>query len=431
MRFYLQRRALGGATAALALGLATTGMASAQVTLSYYIDDNPTNVATAEGLKAAFEAENPDIKIEIETHPGGGEGDNLVKTRLATGEMADVFRYNAGSLFQALNPPQTMLDLTDEPFQANVIDSFKTVVTAPDGRVYGVPEEAAMGGGILYNKKIYADLGLSVPKTWAEFMANNEKIKAAGKVPVIQTFGDTWTSQLFVLGDFFNVQAAVPNFAADYTANKAKYATTPAAMAGFKHGEEVFKAGYLNEDFAAAKFDDGLRMVATGEGAHYPMLTFAIGGIAQNYPENLEDVGFFAIPGEDAASNGLTVWMPAAVYIAKTTQHPEEAKKFVAFIASTKGCDVRSAANGATGPYLIKGCELPESVPPAVADLLPYFQEGGATAPALEYLSPVKGPALEQITVEVGSGIRSAEEGAALYDEDVKKQAQQLGLPGW
>ena len=59
-----------------------------------------------------------------------------------------------------------------------------------------------MGGGILYNKKIYADLGLSVPKSWAEFMANNEKIKAAGKAPVIQTFGDTWTSQLFVLGDF-------------------------------------------------------------------------------------------------------------------------------------------------------------------------------------------------------------------------------------
>ena len=32
--------------------------------------------------------------------------------------------------------------------------------------------------------------------------------------------------------------------------------------------------------------------------------------------------------------------MPAAVYIAKTTEHPEEAKRFVAFIASTKGCDV-------------------------------------------------------------------------------------------
>ena len=40
-------------------------------------------------------------------------------------------------------------------------------------------------------------------------------------------------------------------------------------------------------------------------------------------------------------------------------------------------------------------------------------------------------PSLEQITVEVGSGLRSAEEAAALYDEDVEKQAQQLGLPGW
>ena len=46
-------------------------------------------------------------------------------------------------------------------------------------------------------------------------------------------------------------------------------------------------------------------------------------------------------------------------------------------------------------------------------------------------MSPVKGPALEQITVEVGSGIRPAQDGAALYDQDVKKQAQQLGLEGW
>ena len=88
-----------------------------------------------------------------------------------------------------------------------MIDSFKPVVTAPDGTVRGVPFGSAMGGGIYYNKKIYAELGLSVPKTWAEFMANNEKIKAAGKVAVAQTYGDTWSSQLFVLADFFNVQA--------------------------------------------------------------------------------------------------------------------------------------------------------------------------------------------------------------------------------
>ncbi len=86
-----------------------------------------------------------------------------------------------------------------------------------------------MGGGILYNIPIYEELGLTPPKTWDEFMANNEKIKAAGKVAVIQTYADTWTSQLFVLADFFNVLAAQPDFAEKYTAGEAKYATTPAA----------------------------------------------------------------------------------------------------------------------------------------------------------------------------------------------------------
>ena len=67
---------------------------------------------------------------------------------------------------------------------------------------------------------------------------------------------------------------------------------------------------------------------------------------------------------------------------------------------------------------------------PAVKDIQAYI-DAGKSAPALEFLSPIKGPALEQITVEVGSGLRSAEDGAALYDQDVEKQAKQLGLPGW
>ncbi|HTN63782.1 MAG TPA: extracellular solute-binding protein, partial [Devosia sp.] len=220
-------------------------------------------------------------------------------------------------------------------------------------------------------------------------------------------------------------------FAAEYTANKAKFATTPATLKGFEHQKEIFDAGYLNEDYAAATYDEAIAMLATGEGAHYPMLTMATSAVQATYPENLNDIGFFAMPGDDAAKNGLTAWMPAGLYIPKDTPHLEQAKKFLAYVSSVAGCDSISAAGGATGPYLVKDCTLPADVPLAVSDLLPYFQEGGANAPALEYLSPVKGPNLSQITVEVGSGIRSPEEGAALYDDDVKKQAQQLGLAGW
>ena len=67
--------------------------------------------------------------------------------------------------------------------------------------------------------------------------------------PVIATYGvdSTWTSQLFVLADFYNVAQAVPNFADDYTANKVKYATTPAAMAGFSYLAEGFTKGLVSE----------------------------------------------------------------------------------------------------------------------------------------------------------------------------------------
>ena len=42
-----------------------------------------------------------------------------------------------------------------------------------------------------------------------------------------------------------------------------------------------------------------------------------------------------------------------------------------------------------------------------------------------------KKKAFAKITVEVGSGITSAADGAARYDEDIKKQTQQLGLENW
>ena len=417
-------------TTALAL-LMTTGTVSAQE-LTLLVDNSSDTVAIAEALTAAYTEQNPDVTFQIETRPGGSEGDNVVKTRLATGEMTDVFLYNSGSLLQALRPDRTLEPLNDIENFGAILDSFTRTVADDAGNVYGVPAQTAMGGGILYHEPTYEELGLEIPTTWDEFMANNAAIaEQTDKAPVVQTYQDTWTSQLFVLADYFNVQTQEPGFADAYTANEAKYATTPAAMQGFARLQEVYEAGYFNEDFGAANYNDGLRMVATGEGVHYPMLTFAIPAIQQNHPDQLEDVGFFAQPGESAEENGLTVWMPAAYFVPRGGENTDIAKDFVNFVATPQGCDIMTEAVGATGPYLIEGCTLPESVPNSVADMMPYFTEEGRTAPALEFLSPVKGPALEQLTVEVGSGIRDAQSAAELYDQDVAKQARQLGLEGW
>jgi raffinose/stachyose/melibiose transport system substrate-binding protein len=445
MRFGSSGRSRGAAVALIAGSLALTACSSgslgssdsggstpgAKTQITFLTNNDPNNIKTANAVIKAFMADNPDITVKLDTRPGGGDGDNLVKTRLATGDMADVFEYNSGSLFQAISPEKNLTPVTDAPWVADLDETFKTVVTA-NGNVYGSPWGTTTGGGVFYNTKIYSKLGLKVPATWDEFMANNAKIKASGVNPVEQTFGDTWTSQIFVLADYHNVATADPSFAENYTANKAKYATTPAALAGFQHLEDVHKAGYLNKDFASAKFEDGLRAVATGTAAHYPMITFGVPAISGVAPKNVNDVGYFAMPGTDAAKTGATIWEPSGIYIPKTTEGAklDAAKKFQAYMASEKGCTAEASVAPVGGPFPVKSCTLPANVATAVKDLNGYVQQSAVT-PALEFLSPIKGPALEQITVEVGSGIRPAKDGAALYDKDVKKQAQQLGLEGW
>lgn len=401
------------------------------ITLTYLVDDGETDQLLAHAFADGYMALHPNVTIEIEIRPGGGDGDNIVKTRLATGDMTDVFFYNAGSLLQALQPAKTLVDLTNEPYMDTIDDAFKQTV-AQDGKIYGVPNQSAMGGGILYNKKIYEELGLSLPKSWAEFAANNEKIKEAGIAPVIAAYGDTWTSQLFVLADYYNVQAANPNFAADYTANKAKYATTPAAMAGFAYIQEGYEKGWYQQDYATTKFEEGIKLLADGVGAHYPMLSFALPTIATNWPDKVNDIGFFAQPGPSADKNGATIWMLSANYIPQTTtgKKLEVAKDFLAYTVSPEAIAMLNEKVPPSGPYLIKGAKLPDDALPAVKDIAAYI-ESGNSAPALEFLSPVKGPNLEHLCVAVGTGQMTAEEAAKAYDEDVKKQAQQLGLEGW
>lgn len=407
----------------------TTPLAAQELTL--LTDASSDSVAASTALAEAFMAEHPDVSIEIETRPGGSEGDNIIKTRLATGEMADIFIYNSGALLQALRPDRTLLPLDDIPNADLLDETFAASVQGPEGTVFGVPFEPAMAGGFAYHIPTYERLGLEVPMTWDAFMANNARIAEETDVtPIAMTLRETWTSQIPVLADFHNVLQEVPDFPERYTANEAGYAETPAAVRSFEKLQQIAESGYMNADAGAAAYDEGLRMVAEGEAAHYPILTFAVGAFRQNHPDRMEDIGFFAVPGDDAATNGLTIWMPTAIYVARSTEHPEIALDFVNFVASPAGCDVLTETNGITGPFLIEGCEITGDTPRIVADMLPYFEEG-RTSPALEYLSPVKGPALEQLTVEVAVGTRDAKSAAELYDQDVAKQARQLRLPNW
>lgn len=400
------------------------------VTISFMASGNdPSAAKLVKDIADKFMEANPTIKVKVETRPGGTDGDNLIKTRLATKTMNDVFLYNSGSLLQALRPDIQLVDQSSQPWAKLVTPDFRQAAGTAKG-LYGAPVGSTFNGGILYNKKVYAKLGLSVPKTWANFISNSQKIKAAGIIPVLVSYGDTWTSQLFVLADFANVSKQAPDWATRYTANKAKYVDAP-ALAGFTHTEEIFSKKLMNKDFASLTFVNALKLLATGQAAQYPMLTTVISNVVQSNPAQVNDIGYFAMP-TDSGTPRATVWEATAAYIPRSTTGAKlaAAEKLMAFINSPAGCAIQNTSGTVGGPYAISTCKVPKDAPALVADVLKY-ETDKQTGLALEFISPIKGPNLEKILVQVGSGISTAKAGAGLYDQDVVQQAQQLGLPGW
>ncbi|OAK74004.1 ABC transporter substrate-binding protein [Lederbergia galactosidilytica] len=393
-------------------------------TLNILISD----VADNSGFRAVIEEieKELNIKTNVELRPGGPEGVNVVKTRLATGGIPDLVVYNSGSLLMALNPDKHFVDMASEPYIDQVLDSYKEVVSDQE-EIFGIPIQSSQVGAWFYNKKVYKELGLSVPRTWDELRENNEKIKDSGRTAVIGTYGELWTSQLPILADYYNLQAEEQNFADEYTAGKAKFATTDSALRGFERIQEIAESGYMNEDYTVATYDQGMQLLAEGNGVHYPMLAQFLPLLAEKYPDKINDIGVFPQPSDNADINGLTVWMPDAILISKESPNVDAAKKWMEFFVSKKGIEIYESKQKSVGPSVMEGVEIPEDAYEAVKDMAKYFEEG-KVAPALEFASPIKGPNLAQLCTSVGSGTMTALEAAKSYDKDVEKQAKQLGI---
>ena len=134
-------------------------------------------------LVDAWAAGREGITAEVRPGPKQISRETEIDLRLSTGGMGDLFTYSAGALFRAIQFRGRLVDLTWLPLQRRVDPAFTAVVSA-DGRIFGVPLGGASVGGILYNRRLYAELGLTEPESWARFMENNRKIAAAGRIPV-------------------------------------------------------------------------------------------------------------------------------------------------------------------------------------------------------------------------------------------------------
>ena len=336
-----------------------------EATLTFLIDPDTASA----GYQAVFDLceKETGIHIETELRASGGDGDNQVKTRLASGEMTDLCGYNSGAKLNELDPESNFIDISGEEWASRLDDTA-----------------------------------------------------------VIGSLGDSWTIQVPYLGDHYNVLAAEPDFSEKFEAGEAKYATTPAGLESFQKLADL--QPYFNDDYTATTYADACDKIVNGDGAHWFILSQALSSIYELYGDDVNKIGVMGIPGDDADNHGLTVWEPTAIYGNANSDKKDDILRFMEFYTSDEALDAFTEAQKPDGPYCIKGYELPDDAYDGVKEAQEKYFDTGKTNVAMEFQTSVKGTNCEYICSEVATGQSTAEEAAKAYDEDCKKQATQLGL---
>ncbi|WP_410771823.1 ABC transporter substrate-binding protein [Fontibacillus sp. BL9] len=254
----------------------------------------------------------------------------VLQTKLAVEETPDIIQYNLASATTDLNLERNFEILDNEAWVSRIQN--KDVLSAY-GHVYSfhVSQDTGMQG-VVYNKQIFEDLGLSIPQNFEEFLQVCEKIKAAGITPVFMPYKDAWAANIWPAAAFADFAAKNdPAFFDDLNSNKRKWSDIPEFKTFLQQQYEVYKKGYTNADVLSDSYDMAVGKFLNKEVAMMFMGDWLIEGVAQQDP-NMK-LGVFPIPSSEGASLGASP-LGGQLFVPKKAKHLNEAKEFLNFMAS-------------------------------------------------------------------------------------------------
>lgn len=169
----------------LLLALALTGCAqdSQEVTEITFIHGWGSTEADHEIMRQIyrdFEAENPDIRINLISMPTSEEVVRKTEDMIMVGTIPDlIFLGGRGidSIYQYMVSKGYALDLmpyleADPDFYGNLAPANLEYWTTEQGELYSVSDVLILGGGYWYNEDIFRAAGIeALPETWEEFEA--------------------------------------------------------------------------------------------------------------------------------------------------------------------------------------------------------------------------------------------------------------------
>ncbi|MBT2759203.1 extracellular solute-binding protein [Mesobacillus foraminis] len=280
-----------------------------------------------------FEEQHPNIKIKTEAVLNDSYKEKI-RVVLGSSNPPDVFFSWSGEFAYNFARSGQSLDLTDYVKEdAEWSDEFIQSQFKPftlDGKIYGIPWSTD-GKAFFYNKKIFDELALEVPKTWSELLTASDNIKEAGYTPIGFGSKAPWTISHYI-GSLNQLMVPQDVITKDYDRKNAEgdfsHPGYVKALEKFMELEPYFNKGVnsVDHEYARELFKSGKAAIGF----------FQLAEIGLIEPTLKENLGVFNIPGIEGGEgnpNSIT-GAPEGIMISSKTKHPKEAMEFVKFLTS-------------------------------------------------------------------------------------------------
>ncbi|OUR79081.1 sugar ABC transporter substrate-binding protein [Alphaproteobacteria bacterium 46_93_T64] len=330
----IQRKiTLAAALAGLMALLPITASAETSLTIESWRNDDLE--IWSDKIIPAFNKDHPEIKVVFEPSPPADYNASL-NARLAGGTAGDLITCRPFDASLELFKNGTLEPLTG----LSGLDSFSNVAksawTTDDGATTFCMPMASVIHGFMYNKEIFKELNLSVPKTRDEFMAVLEKIKSGSRyTPIALGTADQWEAATM---GFQNVG---PNFwkgeegRLALIKGSAKY-TDAAYVDTFKHLAKW--APYMGKGYTAQKYPDTQNLFTLGRAAIYPAGSWDIATF--NAQADFEFGAFPPPTGKAGDDCYISDHTDIGLGINKASKNKEAAKTFLNWMATSEFADL-------------------------------------------------------------------------------------------
>ena len=312
-----------------------------KVTLNVLFNDTDENVQKEmEYVMERLPEKLPNIDVKLEMSPGDAQTyETKVRTMIAGGgEGLDVWWERGGSWATPILESGSALQLDEyldkSGYWDKVIPSAKN--PAEDGHVYSVPFEDIAYEVVLYNKKIFAENNLEVPKTVNELKNVVDVLSKTDIVPISVGAKDGWCAAMMVEGFAYSVD---PEITKKIVEGEAKFSDQPYAQAS-EVMKDLLDMGAFSKNVALTGIDEALPLFETGKAAMMANGSWAVASCAEKMGD---DFGYFYYPvinDSDIERYGVNVAggvkQNSGMMAYSGTEHPDEAAALCEAIAELR-----------------------------------------------------------------------------------------------